>query len=125
MPLPADERAKHKTQVAIMRDNQNLYVKVDASVEGTFQARPASRVEAFPKGDRVEIVLRSGADAYYIAVGSDGGTYCLKNWDSGSPWQNSTNVRYLPIENGWSALIAVRMSDLGVRGEEVDMDGKF
>lgn len=124
-PLPTDARAKHKTQVAIMRDNQNLYVKVDASVEGTFQARPASRVEAFPKGDRVEIVLRSGADAYYIAVGSDGGTYCLKNWDSGSPWQNSTNVRYLPIENGWSALIAVRMSDLGVRGEEVDMDGKF
>ena len=124
-PLSQETQAKHKTKIAIMRDNENIYFKVDAFVDEPLSTKPISRIDAFPKGDRVEIVLRSGANTYYFAFGSDGGTYCLKNWNLGLPWKNSAMVKYLSLDKSWTVLIAVPMSDLELNREEIDMDGKF
>ena len=125
-PLPEEKSAKHKTTVSIMRDKENIYFKIDAFVDDALPAKPMSRTDAFPaSGDRVEIVLRSGAATYYLAVGADGGTYLLKNWSPALPWKNSVKVKYLNLDKRWTALLAVPLSDLELDPEKPDLDGKF
>jgi len=124
-PLPKDKLAKHKTKVSMMRDKENIYFKVDAVVEKPLPPRLISRIDAFPRDDRVEIVLRSGRTTYYFAVGVDGGTYCLKNWYPSASLKNSVRIKYLSLDKSWTALIAVPMSALELNREAPDLDGKF
>jgi hypothetical protein len=124
-PLPEDKSAKHKTTVSIMRDRENIYFKIDASVADALPAKPISRADTFPHDDRVEIVLRSGGSTYYLAVGADGGTYLLKNWNASLPWKTSTKVKYFNLEYKWTALLAVPFSDLELNAEKPDLDGQF
>jgi hypothetical protein len=124
-PLPADRTAEHKTKIAMMRDTEKLYFKIDAFNDLVKSGNPPSRTNAFPQGDRVEIVLRSGNDTFYLAVGPDGGTYLLKNWNTAFPWENQAQVNHLALDGKWSTLIAIPLSDLGTASGKPDLDAKF
>ncbi|WP_218933558.1 DUF4838 domain-containing protein [Rubripirellula lacrimiformis] len=124
-PVPQDHSPLHKTTVAMMRDQDSLYFKMDAFDDAAKATAPPSQTDVFPADDRVEIVLRSGSDTYYFALGADGGTYSLKNWDTNRDWSNKTRVRYVAGNGRWSALLAVPLADIGVDSESVDLDGKF
>jgi len=124
-PLPEDKLAKHKTKVSMMRDKENIYFKVDAFVEKPLPAKRIATTDAFPKGDRVEILLRSGSHTHYIAVGDDGGTYYLKDWNLKWSWKSNAKVRYARLDKSWTALIAIPMGDLELNREAPDLDGKF
>jgi hypothetical protein len=124
-PLPEDRIAKHKTKIAMMRDKEQLYFKIDAFTAHAKPGKPPSRANTFPQADRVEIVLRSGNDTFYFAVGSDGGTYLLRNWNTAVPWTSQTQVNYLAFDGKWSVLLAVPLSDLGAESGKLDLDAKF
>ena len=108
-----------------MRDEKHLYFKIDAFNDLQESEKSPSRIDEFPREDRVEMVLCSGSDTYYFALGADGGTYLLKNWDTTRSWSNETQVRYFRAKGRWSALLAVPLSDLGAASGKVDLDGKF
>ena len=124
-PLPEDKLAKHKTKISMMRDQENIYFKVDAFLEKPLSAQQIARTDAFPKGDRVEILLQSGSHTHYIAVGADGGTYYLKDWNLEWSWKSNAKVKYASLDKTWIALIAIPMSDLELNREAPDLDGKF
>lgn len=124
-PISQDLQQIHKTTVAMMRDKDNLYFKIDAFNDLQQGTAPPARTDRFPTDDRVEIVLRSGPDTYYLALGADGGTYLLKNWDTTRDWSNATQVRYGSDDGRWSALLAVPLENLGAADGKVDLDAKF
>ncbi|QDS93999.1 hypothetical protein FF011L_27760 [Roseimaritima multifibrata] len=124
-PVTADLEAVHRTSIAMMRDDKNLYFKIDAFDEQQQPSEPPEQGKHFPKSDRVEIVLRSGSNAYYMAFGADGGVYLLKNWNTDRPWSNQTQVRFRTDKGRWSALVSVSLDDLEATDADVEMDAKF
>ncbi|WP_442511132.1 DUF4838 domain-containing protein [Novipirellula sp. SH528] len=124
-PIAENSPAPQQTTVVMMRDKDQLYFKIDAFTSGDSDAAPPQPSDAFPQGDRVEMVLRSGRDTYYFAIGEDHGTYLLKNWSTTRPWSNQVQVQYLRGEGRWSALVAVPLKDIGADRGSIDIDGKF
>lgn len=124
-PVAENTPTQYPTTVAMMRDPHQLYFKIDAAASGDPAATPSQPSDAFPQGDRVEIVLRSGADTYYFAIGEDRGTYLLKNWDTARAWTNQVQVQHDRGGGRWSALLAVPLQDIGAAGDNMDIDGKF
>ncbi len=124
-PIPGDRTPEYKTKIAMMRDKQFLYFKIDAFNAAEKSGKSPSRTNAFPQGDRVEIVLRSGRDTFYLVVGADGGTYLLKNWNTETPWANSVEVKQIALDGKWSNMLAVPFSDIGASSGKRDIDVKF
>ncbi len=124
-PLLEDRTPEYKTTIAIMRDKETLYFKIDAFNELAKPGKSPTRTSAFPQHDRVEIVLRSGNDTFYFAVGPDGGTYLLKNWNTEVPWNNATEVTHLALDGKWITMLAVPLSDLGATSGKPNLDAKF
>ncbi|WP_417738415.1 DUF4838 domain-containing protein [Rosistilla oblonga] len=126
VPLAEDTPAQYPATVAMMRDKDHLYFKIDAFTNddpATVASQPSN---AFPQGDRVEIVLRSGADTYYFAVGEDRGTYLLKNWNTAAAaWNNKVRTQHDRGDRRWSVLLAVPLKDIGADRDSIDIDGKF
>ena len=123
-PIAEDSPAPQQTTIAMMRDKDQLYFKIDAFTSGDTEA-PPQLSDAFPQSDRVEMVLRSGRDTFYFAIGEDHGTYLLKNWNTTRPWSNQVQVRYVRGEERWSVLVAVPLKDIGADRGSIDIDGKF
>ncbi len=124
-PLSEDAEIKHDTKIAMMRDKDHLYVKVDAFTEQKLNGSPPDSTRLFPAGDRVEIILRSGRDTFYLALGADGGTYLLKNWDTAKRWSSESKAHFITDEGRWSVLLSVPFHELNVSPLEADIDGKF
>jgi hypothetical protein len=125
VPVLGEPLAKHKTEIAMMRDQSHLYLKIDAFADGLKASNSPTRTDLLPMGDRVEIVLRSGKDTFYLALGADGGTYLLKNWNTVTPWANTAKLSYHKFKGKWVALVAIKFGDLGISPDSLDLDGKF
>ncbi|MDF1754529.1 MAG: DUF4838 domain-containing protein [Verrucomicrobiales bacterium] len=124
-PLSEDADVKHETTVAMMRDKNHLYFRIDAFTDQKLVENSPASSRLFPKGDRVEIILRSGRDTFYFALGADGGTYLLKNWDTANRWSSQSKAHFLTDEGRWSVLFAVPFDEINVKPGDADIDGKF
>ena len=106
--------AAHQTQVSVMRDEGNLYFRLEA-------------LDAVEK-DRVEVILEAFrfSPQYYFAVDRAGTRYSMRDGDAWEcpDWQSEVAAR----EGGYVAMFNVPLSavrEMDATGEETKLYGKF
>lgn len=89
-----------QTEVRLMCDKEYLYFRIATDFNSSIGE---SKGEAYPMRDRVELVFRTDVKQHALfAIGSDGATSDLKNWDH--RYDSGWRVRVLPLEKGWGAV---------------------
>jgi hypothetical protein len=107
--------ANHATEVAIMRDKENIYVRFDAH-------------KAAPKGDQVEIVFEAQRHSikYYFALDRDGKSHGMENYSPQEPgrWEG----RVAASGDGYVAMFRIPFSaikNLDAAQEVFELPSKF
>jgi hypothetical protein len=103
--------AVHQTEVRIMHDGEQLYIRVVAHDDrpGEVVAPPKAETERFPNGDRFELIGVGGKPGRrYFAAGPNGNRYADPKTDT--PWRVQTTVR----PDAWIDMIAIPLAEFGL-----------
>lgn len=110
----AMQPAKTATQLSLLHDANNLYVRIVAQnspVGNTLiMSKNTDDVERWPKPDHVEFYLVNKAGSYLFAVDGNGNQYDALNFDR--RWNSGWRVKSRITEQGWETMAAIPLAAL-------------
>lgn len=110
-PVRKETLSRYPTEVKLMHDGKNLYVRITAASEPHADI-PAPKENVFPAGDRAEILFQVGTRTYYYAVGPGGESYAVADWGADRNWKSSREVKFISLPEGWGAMMKIPMAEL-------------
>lgn len=124
-PVRRETLSAHPTEVKFMHDGKNLYARITAAATPPPAGVPVPQAGKFPAQDRVELLFRSGSNTYFYAVGAGGETYDAADWGADKRRRSAWEVKFLPLAEGWGAMLKIPLSELGLDAPEPDADVKL
>jgi hypothetical protein len=106
--------SKNKTELRIIRDNKNIYIKLNALDSEAKKMEISKKLdnESFPMGEHFEILLKNGykGEKYFFAFDANGNQYDAKNWDK--RWNGNWTIKTLKTSSGWQAIVTMPINDI-------------
>jgi hypothetical protein len=124
-PVRKETLSAHPTEVLFMHDGKYLYVRITAASAVPPARIPAPQADTFPAQDRVELLFRSGANTFFYTVGAGGETYAAADWGADKRRRSAWEVKFLPLAEGWGAMLKIPMPEPGLDAPGADVDVKL
>ncbi|OGV55928.1 MAG: hypothetical protein A2X49_08055 [Lentisphaerae bacterium GWF2_52_8] len=105
--------ATEESELRIMNDGKNLYIRFIASDKDPAKASASAlheNAESWPKGDHAEIWFKSGNILYTFAFDCNGNKYDAKNWDK--TWDSGWRLKTRKTKDAWEAIAVIPLSDI-------------
>jgi Carbohydrate family 9 binding domain-like len=111
-----------KSETRLLRNDKNLLIKVDFSEAKGYNRRSKAKSNSTGvfKDDSVEIFIASvnkPEKVYQLGVNSKGAVCDLLHETGKSAnfkWESNAKIKVLPSKNGWSSIISIPFSVLGI-----------
>lgn len=120
---------KNKTELRIMRDNKNIYFKLNALDSEAKKISVSKKLDkdSFPMEDHFEILLKNGkkGEKYFFAFDANGNQYDAKNWDK--RWNGNWSVKSNRTKTGWQAIVTVPINDIKsiIANDKIELEVLF